>query len=102
MNSDSAQTEQGKYLVNADCVSDPTVFWKTHKEEFPRLFVTAQHIFAVHASTAIVERIFSIAGYILSPRRLRTSHVNFENHLFANLNRNVLRIASSKKLKLDN
>ena len=44
MNSDSAQTELGKYLVNADSVNDPTVFWKTHKEEFPRLLVIAQQI----------------------------------------------------------
>ena len=102
MNSDSAPTELGKYLVNADSVNDPTVFWKTHKEKFPRLFVIAQQIFAAPASTAAVERIFSIADYISSPRRLRTSDFNFENLLFANLNSNVLRIASSKKLKLDN
>ena len=54
------------------------------------------------ASTAAVERIFSTVDYILSPRRLRTSDFNFENLLFANLNRNVLGIASSKKLELDN
>ena len=102
MSSDSAQTELGKYLVNAGSVNDPTVFWKTHKEDFRRLFVIAQQIFVAAAATAAVERIFSIAGYILSPRRLRTSDFNFENLLFANLNRNVLRIASSKKLKLDN
>ena len=40
----SAQTELGKYLVNADSVNDPTVFWKTHKEEFPRFLVIAQQI----------------------------------------------------------
>ena len=98
MNLDSAQTELGKYLVNADSANDPTVFWKTHKEEFPRLFVIAQQIFVAPASTAAVERIFSIAGYILSPRRLRTSDFNFENLLFANLNRKVLPIATSKNL----
>ena len=95
--SNSAQTELGKYLVNADSANDPTAFWKTHKEEFPRLVVTAQSIFAAPASTAADERIFSTAGYILSPRRLRTSDFNFENLLFANLNRNVLQIATSKK-----
>ena len=102
MRSDSAQTELGKYLATADSANDPTVFWKTHKDEFPRLFVIAQQIFAAPASTAAVERIFSIPGYILSPRRLRTSDFNFENLLFANLNCNVLGIASSKNLKLDN
>ena len=85
MSSDSAQTELGKYLVNADSANDPTVFWTTQKE-FSRLFVIAQQVFAAPASTAAVER----AGYILSPRRLRTSDFNFENLLFANLNGHVL------------
>ena len=98
MNSYSAQTELGKYLPHADSANDPTVFWKTHKEDFPPLFVIAQQIFAAPASTATVERIFSIAGYILRPRRLRTSDFNFENRL----NRNVLRIASSKIIKNKN
>ena len=92
MSSKSAQTELGKYLLNADSANDPTVFWKTQKEEFPRLFVIAQQIFAASASTAAAERILN----------LRTSDFNFENLFFAHLNRNVLRIASSKKLKLDN
>ena len=85
-------------MLNADSANDRTVFWKTHKEEFPRLFVIAQQIFAAPASAAAVERIFGIVGYILSSRRLRTSDFNFENLLFANLNCNVLQIANSKNL----
>ena len=47
LSSTSAETEQGKYSLNADSANDPTVFWKIHKEEFPQLFVIAQQIFAV-------------------------------------------------------
>ena len=47
--------------------------------------IVKQTLFAP-GSTAGVEGIFSVAGYILSERRNRTSDENFENQLFANVN----------------
>ena len=50
-------------------------------------------------STVAVEGIFSVAGYILSPRRMSFTDENFENQLFAYLNRGIFEV-SSNKLKL--
>ena len=52
-------------------------------------------------STAGIERIFSVAGYILSERRNRTSDENFENQLFANVNIDLPLSGVRKKLKLN-
>ena len=43
-----------------------------------------QTLFAPGSTTGI-ERIFSVAGYILSERRTRISDENFENQLFASV-----------------
>ena len=56
-------------------------------------------IMCAPGSTAAVEGIFSVAGYILSPRRMSFTDENFENQLFANLNRGIFEV-SSNKLKL--
>ena len=54
-------------------------------------------------STAAVERVFSVAGYILSPKRMSLSDENFENQLFSNLNLSVFQVWSNKlKLSLNN
>ena len=49
---------------------------------------------------AAVERIFSIAGYILSQRRTRLTDNNFQNQLFANVNYDLPEFPC-KKLRLE-
>ena len=66
--------------------SVPLEFWQTHKQIFPRLFEFVKQTLFAPGSTAGIERIFSVTGYILSDRRTRTSDDNFENQLFANVN----------------
>ena len=67
----------------------------------PRSFeIVKQTLFAL-GSTAFIERIFSVAGYILSERRNRTSDENFENQLFANVNIDLPLSGVRKKLKLN-
>ena len=45
-----------------------------------------KHTLIAPKSTAGIERIFSVAGSILSDRRTRTSDDIFENQLFAKVN----------------
>ena len=48
---------------------------------------------------AAVERVFSVDGYILGPKRMSLSDENFEDQLFSNLIRNVFQVRYNK-LKL--
>ena len=75
-------------------------FWRTHKQRFPHLFEIVKQTLFAPGSTAGIERIFSVAGYILSDRRTRTSDDNFENQLFANVNLDLSESRLRKKLKL--
>ena len=98
--SQSASHELERYLDDQRQSQSPLLFWKDCKKVFPRLFVIAQQILCAPASTAGVERIFSIAGHILSLRRLTSSDAFFENQLFTNVNFGVLDVPVCKKLKL--
>ena len=82
-------------LDNRDRANSPLMFFKDKQTTFPRLC----KIMCAPRSTAAVERVFSVAGYILSPKRMSLSDENFENQLFSNLNRNVFQVRSNK-LKL--
>ena len=97
----SSSDELENYLDTADFNGDPSEFWKVNCDKFPRLCLVAKQLFCAPGSTAAVERIFSIAGYILSQRRTRLTDSNFENPLFANVNFEI-REHSGKKLRLEN
>ena len=82
----SAASELENYLDCRDIVDDPLEFCRTHKQSFFRLFEIVKQTLFAPGSTAGIERIFSVAGYILSDRHTRTSDDNFENQLFACVN----------------
>ena len=88
-----------RYLDNRDLANNPLMFFKDKQTTFPRLCKIVPQIMCAPGSTAAVERVFSVAGYILSPKRMSLSDENFENQLFSNLNRNVFQVRSNK-LKL--
>ena len=69
--------------------------------EFPRLFEIVKQTLFAPESTAGIERIFSVAGYILIERRNRTFDENFENQFFANVNIDLPLSGVRKKLKLN-
>ena len=96
---ETAETEFARYLDNRDCTKSPLLFFKGREATFPRMFQIVPQILCAPGSTAAVERVFSVAGYILSPKRMSLTDENFENQLFANLNRHVLQVRSNK-LKL--
>ena len=92
--------ELENYLDCETSSSDPMQFWRENQSRLPRLAVIAKQTFCAPGSTAAVERIFSIAGYILSQHRTITD-CNFENQLFANVNFDTPE-HSGKKLRLEN
>ena len=96
----SATSELENYLDCRDIVDDPLEFWRTHKHSLPRLFEIVKQTLFASGSTTGIERIFSMAGYILNDRRTRTSDDNFENQLFANVNLDLSESRLRKKLKL--
>ena len=96
----SVQAEFELYLDNKEICDDPLLFWKKHSTHFPRLSILAKQIFCAPASTAGVERLFSVAGHILSPRKMRLTDANFEHQLFANVNFEMYDQSGRKRLRL--
>ena len=82
----SVASELENYLDCRDVAADTLEFWRNHPQSFPRLFEIVKQTLFAPESTAGIERIFNVAGYILSEQRNRTSDENFENRLFANGN----------------
>ena len=97
----SVASELENYLDCRDVAADPLEFWWNHRKSFPRLFEIVKQTLFAPESTAGIERIFSVASYILSERRNRTSDENFENQLFANVNIDFPLSGVRKKLKLN-
>jgi hypothetical protein len=46
-------------------------WWRQHSGQLPRLALVARHLFALPASTASLERLFSAAGRAVNKRRPR-------------------------------
>lgn len=64
-----------EYLIKANSVFvennhvDTAELWSKHENLWPELAAYAKHILTVPVTSAPVERVFSIGGYILEPRR---------------------------------
>ena len=65
----SAETELQLYLDHSPSGLGVLEFWKKNKALLPRLYSITRKIFCAPASTAGVERLLSVAGYLLSNRR---------------------------------
>ena len=69
--------------------SDVLQFSGNNKTAFLRFFSITRKIFCVPATTAGVERLFSISGFVLGSRRLRMTDRNFHDVVLAHCNLNV-------------
>ena len=63
--SNSAQVEFELYLDKVTASNDILAFWRENNKTFPWLATLASSIFCAPATTAGVERFFSVAGNIL-------------------------------------
>ncbi len=64
----------------------PLEFWKVNEQKFKPLAMLANKYLGIPASSAAVERIFSISGHILSSKRSRMSVRLFSLLVFLKLN----------------
>ena len=84
----SIETEFQLYL---DCnrAGDVMQYWEQQKAVFPRLYTITRKVSCRPATTDDVERLFSIAGFLLGCRRLRLSDANFEKQILAHCNLDI-------------
>lgn len=66
-------------------------FWKANEMRFKDLSKIAKKFLGVPASSAAVERMFSIAGHIFSCKRRRMGDILFATLVFLKLNEHILR-----------
>ena len=72
-------------------------FWESKKHVFPRLYAITRKIFCVPGTTAGVERLFNISGYIFSNKRMRLTDRNFEDQVFTHCNSDLLGSVGRKR-----
>ena len=66
--------------------ADSLAFWKGHQDQFPELAKLACEYLHVPASSAPVERLFSVAGKTFRPERCLLSDNRFEQLMFVRSN----------------
>ena len=84
----STETELQPFF---DCnrAGDVLRYWEQQKAVFPRLYAITRSVFCVPATTAGVERLFSIVGFLFGCRRLRLSDANLEKQILAHCNLDI-------------
>ncbi|XP_047144724.1 E3 SUMO-protein ligase ZBED1-like [Hydra vulgaris] len=65
---------------------DPLIWWKTNMGTLPQLSEFARKYLCIAASSCSSERVFSTAGYIVSPRRSRLSQEHVDMLVFLSEN----------------
>ena len=86
--------EQGSVSKTGTIVI-PSLKTRTAKELFE--FAFDDRVYGKTTTTAGVERLFSISGFILSSKRLSMTDENFKNQVFAHCNSDLLYICSHKR-----
>lgn len=71
--------------------SGPLHYWKQHAGRFKYLSTIALSLFCIPASSANIERVFSVAKDILSAKRNRMKSELFRRILFIRRNYNLLK-----------
>jgi hypothetical protein len=89
---DQMKELQSDYFESVNSYKEkcPLDFWKMHEEKYKPLAQLAKIYLGVPASSASVERIFSISGHILSSKRASMSVRLFANLVFLKLNENYI------------
>ena len=90
--SSHVEEEVDKYLSGPKLErhKDPLLFWQVSESTFPNLASLACKYLPIPASSAAVERLFSIGGKIFRPERCRLSDKVFEQLMFIRCNGHLL------------
>ncbi|XP_055342985.1 uncharacterized protein LOC129591373 [Paramacrobiotus metropolitanus] len=87
----TCETELEMYIASSWIGTNPLEFWKSAEAAcLPRLKILAKQVLCAPATTADVKRMFSVAGNLLSNRKLKTSDEHFERLLFCSINKRRL------------
>lgn len=80
--------ELNSYLSESpiEDTDDPLDHWRSTQHKFPKLAKLAQRYLSLPASSAAVERIFSVGGKLFRPDRARLSDKNFEMQMYNKCN----------------
>jgi hypothetical protein len=76
--------------IDKSLIKDPLLFWKFYESRLPAMAGLAKKYLGVPATSAAVERMFSISGHINSNKRRKTSNKLFEQLVFLKLNEDLL------------
>lgn len=77
-------------IASESKITDALKFWKLYGSHFPQLADLARKYLSVQASSAAVERMFSIAGHIFSPKRRRLAALYFMALVYLKLNEDLI------------
>jgi hypothetical protein len=75
-------------------------YWRINSARFPLLSKFAVEIYSCPATTAGIERVFSIAGHLIGTRATTMKDENFEKKLFCNVNRETM-LSGRKRKSMD-
>ncbi|KAK3089656.1 hypothetical protein FSP39_005404 [Pinctada imbricata] len=86
-NNDMLKEEISRY-INVEMEGNFTVlqWWKQNELYFPRLSRVARRFLCVQASSVPSERVFSVAGSLVSKKRSRLTPENVDKFIFLNKN----------------
>ena len=76
-----------RYLRESHNPGDPLEWWKQKEGSFPNLAALARKYLAIPASSVSAERIFSLAGNLISKKICRLSPDTVDMLIFLNKNR---------------
>ena len=71
-------------------IADPIEFWLSSAHSYPKLFDVATDILSVPASSAPVERVFSVSGDACRGKRNHLSGQNLERETLLRVNKAIL------------
>ena len=94
----SGEESEVKDYLNQPCTdmsSDSLEFWKAQQSNFPVLSTIAARYLAIPASSALVERLFSIAGKLFRPERCLMKDQTFERLMMIKCNAQLSNMKTS-------
>lgn len=86
------KTEVKKYLAEPSIPLNMSVheWWSTNKALYPHLAKLAKRVLVVQATSVSAERVFSLAGDLISDKRSRLCSENVDQVIFLNKNRKLV------------
>ena len=81
------ESESKSYLHEPATSQDPLTWWRTRKDAYPRLSSMARKYLAFPASSVSSERVFSLAGNIVTKKRSLLAEENIDMLIFLNKNK---------------